>query len=692
MNPVTATVKPHQGRPTLMLNGTPNAPLMYGLTDAPGFRWSREELGQHNIRLFAESGIRLFQLDIWFEQMIPDGSDSLDITLARKQIKGVLEVCPDAAVMLRLHVNATPRWIDSHPEELIGYGSTPPEPQTDKQFRRPLTDDALTPPRASFFSRVWKEWATGHLKTFCRELARTPEGDRLFGIQIANGIYGEWHMFGSLRNDPDTGPAATAAFRERLGDPSADVPRSAERETADCGIVRDPQIRRRVIDWFTFQHETTADLILHFAETIKAAWPRPIVTAAFYGYLYSMFGRHAAAGQLAVERLLASPHLDCLCAPQAYDPPARAPGGSGHSRGLADPVRRAGKLWLDEMDQATRIGCPWVKSFSSTPEEDAAVMVRNILQPLVHGGGAWWYDFGAMNSPADFNRDGLRGWWDDAPLQTCVAALKRLADRQLQLPFIRPADVLVVHDPMGFAHTLSVRHPDPDRPHTVTNPGDPVTPLCSDGLTIALHRSGMIFEEALLSELPTLDLTPYRLIVLATTPVLTRQERELLSNQPVVALGFCGWSNGTEAGPETASDFYGVPVRLQRQEKPALRIAEETVVLNHPFDLPVFNTTCSEAIGSWADGTTGAFSADSLQAFALPPQTPAAWREIGRKSGCHIVSDADDTILAGNGLLAVHSAKGGRRILHLPNGKTIATDLPPSGTSVFDLRSGEKLL
>ena len=58
-------------------------PMFYALTDVPGGRWSWEELPQHNIAQFCKQGVRLFQLDIFFDHLwMPDGS--LDLTKARK--------------------------------------------------------------------------------------------------------------------------------------------------------------------------------------------------------------------------------------------------------------------------------------------------------------------------------------------------------------------------------------------------------------------------------------------------------------------------------------------------------------------------------------------------------------------------------------------------------------------------------
>ena len=34
---------------------------------------------------------------------------------------------------------------------------------------------------------------TAKVAEFCEQLAKTPEGQAVVGIQIAAGIYGEWH-------------------------------------------------------------------------------------------------------------------------------------------------------------------------------------------------------------------------------------------------------------------------------------------------------------------------------------------------------------------------------------------------------------------------------------------------------------------------------------------------------------------
>ncbi len=311
-------------------------------------------------------------------------------------------------------------------------------------------------------------------------------------------------------------------------------PDSPARERADCGPLRDPQKQQAVIDYFTWLHTTMADALLTLAATVKKSWPRPIVTAAFQGYFYGQFGRNAAGSHLAMDKVLASPHLDCFCSPQSYTEKVRAMGGSGHARGILGSVRRAGKLWLDENDHGTfLVGCPWDKKFATTPADDIACLRRNTLQAVLRGGGQWWYDFGMVAGTPAFASRGNVGWWDDSRLSQEIAAIHRVAQACHAYPFTRPADTLVIHDPWSFCHTVAQRWSLEGFKFGAQPPvgPNPFSARGMDGLLEGLYRSGLVFDEALIGELATMDISPFRLIIFGTTPILTEAQRQLITTQ-----------------------------------------------------------------------------------------------------------------------------------------------------------------
>ena len=723
--PLSARIESSNGRPTLMLNETPVPSLIYALSDCPGARWSWEEVPTRNIQEFGRRGVRLFQVDVWLIQMLADDG-SIDVSLAQRQIAGVTSAAPDGAVMIRLHLNPTQEWCYAHPDECVGYADTEAYDPPRHGLLRPLADDGLSPIRASFYSLKWQEWAHAALEEFCTKLAATPEGSALCGIQIANGVYGEWHQFGFLHHDPDTGVAATHAFRTWLrakyssekelatawSQPgltwdTASPPDSPAREQAAVGVLRDPQTQRQVIDYYTFQHTQLTEVVLGLAAKTKASWPRPLVTAAFFGYFYSIFGRQCAGAQLAVSAALKSPHLDCWCSPQSYEDDARAFGGPGNARGIIGVVRRAGKLWLDEMDMPTsHVGCPWEKEFTSTPSDDIAVHRRNVLQPVTRGAGQWWYDFGPIGPTPNFERGGNCGWWDTPELLADVKAVTQITTDRLAEPFARPADVLLVHDPMSFIHTVSQRHPSAEFGKLPFTTSDPVTPLLVDDVLHGLYQSGLCFDEALLEELDTLDLSPYRLVLLATTPVITATQRTTIKervasqDRHVVLLGYAGWSDGDHVSPDNATSLSGIPTRLHRLESVSHQLelagVSETRTLDHAVDIPAYKTDSTNRIGTWPDDTCCAARRTSADAtwwtFALPPTSPKFLRQLALTAGCHAFNSEAETTLIGNGWIVVHTIEGGSRRLQWPDGPVIETELPPRSTTVFDGRTGKRLL
>ncbi|MBR5664664.1 MAG: hypothetical protein IKX13_02810, partial [Bacteroidales bacterium] len=61
-------------------------------------------------------------------------------------------------------------------------------------------------------------------------------------------------------------------------------------------------------------------------------------------------------------------------------------------------------------------------------------------------------------------------------------------------------------------------------------------------------------------------------------------------------------------------------------------------------------------------------------------------------AGCHIYDDAGDAVIAGSGLLMIHTAAGGERTIRLRNGRKVKVMLQPKQTLLLDAESGEKVL
>ena len=56
-------------------------------------------MAARNLHNFAQAGVRLFQVDLYLEDIWLAGRDTLDMAKARRQVRGVLDQCPDASVV-----------------------------------------------------------------------------------------------------------------------------------------------------------------------------------------------------------------------------------------------------------------------------------------------------------------------------------------------------------------------------------------------------------------------------------------------------------------------------------------------------------------------------------------------------------------------------------------------------------------
>jgi hypothetical protein len=643
--PLSAQVKPHNGKPTLFLNGQPTIASFYALTDCTGGRFSFDEQPQQSIRQFASIGFKLYQLDLFMADCLPK-EGPLDITLARKQIRGVLDACPDAAIVLRWHLNAPNWWKEKHPQELTRYDNGDFETPDRKLPTRHIQDDLRRTPRASMASEVWLKLAEANTISLLNQLAATPEGNALIGIHVANGVYGEWHYWGFMRNEPDTAPPMQAHFSRWRKTPSK-VPDLNARKALDEGIFRDPSKRAEVIDYYRCQQELVADRIIHFCQLIKKHWPRPILTGTFYGYFFSVFDRHATGGHLCLHKVLASPHVDYLSAPQAYGPAFRDPGSCGITRALIESIRLNGKLFLDEMDQTP--SWKWRndvdEAFVLTDLNlDYALIRRNILEGFTRGAGHWYYDFGPANNS---------GWWADKRLMAEITKLHKVLNTYHAKPYQPAGDVLAVFDTEVFYYTGSIQGTD-----KLTDP------LAVNRTISTLYKSGAAIETIHLNDISKVDLSRFKVVLFANTWLMSPEQRHFIKTKVI--------------SPNRHVIFQGLPGYCDGK----------TLSINFSKDVTTLNLepTPNEVFQPALKATS---TSPNVHFFTTPPTD---WRPILQQTQAHLYTDTDDVIHAGAGLLLIHTKQGGPRTIRLRNGKVIETTLPPNHSLLLDANTGLSLL
>jgi len=702
----SAEVKLYHRRPTIFINGEPYSPNFYALTHVFGGRWSWEEVPARNLKNFYQIGFRLFQVDLYFEDIWYEGSYELDLAKVQRQVRGVLEACPEAAVVLRVHVNAPFWWNEAHRDECTEYADGPIDNRT---YGPPFNNedgDIDRPLRASLASLKWREAAGEKLIEFCERVASTPEGKAVIGLHVAGGIYGEWHYWGFIEHDPDTGPAMTRYFRHWLQQKyqtdaalqsawqsakftleTATVPDTSERNFTAQGIFRDPSQERRVIDYFTCQQEVVADDIEYFCKIVKEHWPRPILVGIFYGYFHMTFCRQATGGHLFIERLLDSPYIDYLSAPQTYWEPTRKAGGSGNSRGIIESTLLHGKLWLDEIDNGYLQNYQekdFVRSVQLGDPQYIPVLRRSALFPLMRGIGLWYYDFGPRRNS---------GWWDSPIYLENIRAEKQFFDRHLHQPYQSVADVLFVWDMESFYYVKNSW-----------------TPLCykllDQAVEEALH-AGAVTDHIYLFDLKRVKLDRYRVIIFMNTFYVTEEQRQFIQKEvaqkrrTLVWNYLPGFTDGERLNLEWVKQNVRMDIqRIEWAEKPVVVI--EDPAYHYEFEAPVdplvvINDPAATPLGYLQGTEQVVFAQKELPTHTsiyatLPLLGTAVYRKILTEAGCHIYNAADDFTYANSGLIMIHTTRGGQRNLHLRNGKKIEIKLEPFSTVLLDAATGQVLL
>jgi hypothetical protein len=707
--PKTGKVQDYMGRPTIFVNDKPLAPIFYSLTHAYTGRWSWEENPQRQLKNFCEQGIRLFQLDLYFEDIWYKDVPELDIAKAQKQVRGLLDVCPDANIVIRVHVNAPFWWNDENKDEWTIFV----DGDLDKRpYGAPYDNesgDTERPRRTSMASQKYIAVASEKLKEFCTRMPATPEGASVIGIHVAWGVFGEWHYWGYPFHEGDKGKPMTVFFRNWLTKKygtdaalqkawnnsrytlaTAEVPDTTERMHTTHGIFRDPARERRVIDYFNCQQELVADDIEHFCRIVKQTWPRPVLVGVFYGYFHMTFSRQAVGGHMYVERIMKSPYIDYLSAPQSYFGMTRNSGGPGHARGVIESAKLHGKLFLDEVDNGglqdmSRLD-PAVSDTLADPKYIPMIR-RSALMPLVRGMGFWYYDFGPRRTA---------GWWDSPVYLANIRQEKEFFEKHKDVPFRNEADALMVWDMESLFY--------------VYNRWTPVSEDIIDKAAAESYKTGATIDHVYLFDLPALDLKRYKAIIFMNVFRITDEQKKFIrekvcrDGRTIVWNYMPGITDGNKydigfvsklTGFKTAEFVYkDTPkVEIRNKKYPAVAYGfrkdiDPMLVISDPQAVPIAYLTGTDKVVIASKKMPGYNSVYGT----LPIHDPALYQQLLRDAGVHIYNDVTtETTVARDGLIWIYTLEGGKRKILLKNNKEILVDLSPLSATLFNADTGEKI-
>lgn len=704
-----AVVRPHNGVPTLWINGQPSAAMTFMTYNQREPRYFAD-FGRAGVNLATFSATS----DYSYYSIAPPtwlAPGVFDYGRFDERIAAILEANPNAWIFPRVYLAAPPWWCEKYPEEVAREADRRPAAEALERGK----------PFASPASEKWRRDTAAALRKFIDHVRSSPYADRVIGYHIASLHTEEWFWHGFWLGPPSYwgyDEPSRQAFREflrrRYGDvaalreawhdarvdfQTAVVPPKEERTGNDLGFFRDPARSRRVCDFYRFYNELVAHSIECFARVVKDAAGREQICGVFYGYMFELAGS-PESGHMALERLLKCPDVDFFCAPSCYN---FRPIGSGASAymSITEAIRFHGKLWFNENDYRThRVRGPDYRVPTQSLADTIEIQKRELAHVITQGTGMWWFDM-----------DG--GWYDERPMMEAIGRMNAIAQRSIDFDRSSAAEIAVVVDEesMDFRESR----------------GQLAVDLL-DAQRLALHRLGAPFDCVLLNDLASLR--PYKLYIFLNTIRVTPEQRVAIDGVVrrsgrtalwVYGPGFVGRTLAEEG----ISSLVGMKIGRRDNAGP-LRVrvtaGNDPIVRDRPTDpvwgpqypvRPIFYCAdeAAKALGQIEGlGKTGLAVRrfkDWTSVWAAAPNLPS-WllRSIARSAGVQVTSDADDALYLNRSFLALHTNQAGPRRLHFPrptnlfevyDGRQVARDvsevildLPARHTAIYFLGTAEQ--
>lgn len=669
----TVKVGRHNGRTSIMVDGKPLPGVAY-LGPIP-YEWEKEVTTsfEENVR----AGIRIVIVDAgvctW------NGPGQMDFSRYLGKLKRVLDLEPEAWLIVRIYINTPGWWAAAHPEECLRYAhSVKPEGQ------------------ASMGSQRWIADQSAFLAELVRHVESLPVADRVLGYSTLCGHGGEWIHWGA--GEGHVGDYSKPALRHYRGwlrrkygnkawIDKAQIPTQAELGRTRPALLRDPAIDARAIDYDLAFSDMISDNFLALCKTVKDVTGGRKMAGVFYGYLLWQSGLVNAVstnGHLALRRVLESPDVDFLTSFPSYD--ARELGSAAPILLPVESVQAAGKLVFNECDNRTHnVKGDYPARFHSirdqrdpadgphlfsgafnimTGVENAAMSVsmlrREFAHHLIRGSAFWWFDM-------------CGGWYSGPEIADEFKKQADISRMALDWDMSSSSEVAGIVSGESCAYHSMMRMFD-------TDPNPSLVDLQADMSTREMYKSGAPVDWLMPEDFGRKAMQQYKVLYFHNATFLDAKQRAGLERlkrdgRTMIFVGYPGLVAGGRLDEEAASQAAGMRLKLVNTRAaarfaprdynvPCLQEAlSQTVMGTGAIISPrlVVDDPDAQPILHWADGTVAAamkkHSDWTSYYFPVPPNNPYVFRAIFRGAGCHIY--AKDTVryvfYANKSLLATHT-------------------------------------
>jgi hypothetical protein len=693
----SAHVHPHNGTPTLFLNGEPVYAAMHWL--AGGFDPDGSYQNDYAVREFARSGVHMNAVGIapaWCGAVAPSTPDA-DLEEAGRLLRAVLAADPQALFHLRIYLESGSWFNERFPDEC-----------------EVASDGSRL--NASYASDVWHAHVLEYLDRLVHYLRAQGLYDCVIAYQVCPGICGEW-VKNVTSMTPLTGDYSApmqcrfrAWLRAKYSDDdalrrawndehitleTALPPANAALLEARHMSFRDPASEQHAVDYLQNLADLVAERLIAQCRHVKDITGGDKLAGAFYGYILdqawndnyfggavdSSYSTIQRSGHLGLRTVLRAPEVDFLVSPYGYA--FRGLGGDGLSMTASESARLHGKLYLYEEDSRLH-NLFDANGRNFRPEHAVAIHQRCFGYAATHGFGIWWladwpprsYERQPQNEPGVFHP------W--------LEKFMRIGRMNLELDNTPQSETAVIIDDESFLYE-SLRN-DMNRAGVFYQR---VFGLARFGAPHDLLLLDDYLDEALVHNRYKLlvFLNPWRLDAARRAKL---QRRLHNSGVTAVFVHGAGYLNDAPAlehmteltGIRFGKSDYPWPMRMHATDF----THEITRTLPQDFFWgtdsalgPVFHSVDPDArvigqvvtaMGRCKPGFVVKQN-DGWQAVWLAsPGIPAAvLRGIARHAGVHLYSEAGDVLHASASLLNVHTVAGGARKFKLPRTVAIVRDL-----------------
>jgi len=399
-----------------------------------------------------------------------------------------------------------------------------------------------------------------------------------------------------------------------LPDP-VDIPPASVRDHVSHGPFRDPVTDGLAINYWRFSHSLIGDTLLYFAHATQEVVKHRVPVGVCYGYILE-HGRNRLLyeGHLDFDRVYASPDLDWFIAPGSYHD-RQIGGASGFMVPLAS-IQHHGKGFLCSVDHRTHtarsvslLGRPVPGHSDGFPSEAASVagLRREFALRLTSGASMWWFDM-------------YGHWFEGQQTWESITHMRKLWERLARPQETSVAQVAVLVDAESMYYL------------------DGKAPFYNDLLSkqrFGLFRMGTPFDVYSFADLPTLDLSRYRMIFLPNLFVVDARRRALLREKVCTGGKTVLWGYA----PGIIADGKYDPAQVQQLT----------------------------GIGWDAKQLTTRQMAGWRSVYSPQPNVPAgSLRRLAQEAGAHIYCSAEEPLYVNSRLIALHSLAGGAHTVTLP--------------------------